>query len=497
MKKLKNAKLIDLGRSIKNNFILNLLNTFVGLLFPLVTFPYVARILDPDGIGVVQFYQSIINYIVLFSSLGIPMYAVREVARCRENIHERNRITLEILILHFMLSLLGYVAVAFLCLFVPQIRSHYIIFLILSASIGFTVIGVSWFFQGVEDFKYITVRSLITRFLTAVALFTFIRTKNDVWVYALILVLADVGSNIFNIIHLRKYIKVTDYAGKVKLVYRRHFRPAFRIFVLNLSISLYVNLDSVLLGFLSTNDNVGYYTAVAKLVRAAEAITVALGNVLLPRLSNLQAAGDMAEFKRIESKALDYVVMLVLPMTVGLVAIAPVVIPVFSGIEFLPAVPTMEIFALSVPFSGFNLIVGLHILYTQGKETLFTWATVGGGVMNLILNVILIPEFAQNGAAAASVISEAIVMVITLWFGRAYIHYKFLSRSNLALLIAALVMGFSLKFVFFGSSMSDYVKLSLEIVAGVAVYVGVLMAGKSRVMRSFVTDILSMIHRKR
>lgn len=357
-----------MAKSIKYNFILNLLNTFVGLLFPLVTFPYVSRILDPEGIGLVQFYQSVINYIVLFSALGIPMYAVREIARIKDVPVERNRTALEILILHSLLSLLGYVAVALICVFVPQIRSHYVIFLILSASIGFTVIGMSWFFQGVEDFKYITVRSLATRFLTAVALFTFIRSREDVWLYALILVLAEVGSNVFNIIHLRRYLRISDYAGKVRLDFRRHFKPALRIFILNLSISLYVNLDSVLLGFLSTNENVGYYTAVSKLVRAAEAITVALGNVILPRLSNLYASGDMEGFKRIENKALDYVVMLVLPMTAGLVAIAPSVIPVFSGEAYIPAVPTMEIFALSVPFSGFNLIVGLHILYTRGKK---------------------------------------------------------------------------------------------------------------------------------
>ena len=192
--------------SVKNNILLNGLNTITGIVFPVITFPYAARILLPDGIGAINFLNSIISYIVILTSIGIPMYAVKEIAKYRDDKEQRDKITIEIIILSTFLCLLGYIGVWILAKFVPQIHQQATLFYILSLTILFTAIGVNWFYQGIEDFKYITIRAIIIRSLAAIALFIFVKDSSDLLIYGWILVGSTVGNNIINFIHLRKYL---------------------------------------------------------------------------------------------------------------------------------------------------------------------------------------------------------------------------------------------------------------------------------------------------
>ena len=244
--------------SIKKNYIYNLINTVSGILFPLITFPYVSRALLADGIGQVQFFDSIISYISLVTSLGIPLYAVRELARIRDDVQARNKMTIELILLHSALTLLGYIIVFTMAVTVEKIQADVPLFLLLSASLFFNAIGVSWFYTAVEDFKYITVRSLLVRVCSVIALFIFVKTREDLLYYAAIQVMATVGNNIFNFIRLRKYI-CWDMSCLSGLQFKKHLQVSLRLFVLNLIVSLYVILDSVMLGFLKDDAAVGYY----------------------------------------------------------------------------------------------------------------------------------------------------------------------------------------------------------------------------------------------
>ena len=172
-----------MAQSVKVNYILNLINTGSQMLFPLITFPYVCRVIGADGIGQVNFYNSIVSYISLFTCLGIPMYAIREIARDRNDVVKMNRTALEILLLHTFLTLVGYIVVAILCITVPQIQVNISLFLVLSLTIFFTAIGCEWFYQGIEDFKYITIRGLIIKTISVILLFIFVRSKSDLLYY--------------------------------------------------------------------------------------------------------------------------------------------------------------------------------------------------------------------------------------------------------------------------------------------------------------------------
>ena len=278
--------------SLKTNVILNYINTITGIIFPVITFPYASRILLPDGIGVVNFQISIINYIVLFTSLGIPLYAVKEIAKYRDNITIRNKTAVEITILSLLLCLFGYVAVALIGKLVPQIEANIALFYILSLTILFTALGVNWFYQAIEDFKFITTRAVLIRTIAAASLFLFVKDKSDLLIYGAITVGSTVGNNLINFIHLRKYIHLPTIKG-LKLNIFKHLKPALRIFVLNLIISIYVQLNTIMLGFMDGDYAVGIYTAGNKIPHIILSLVTSMGAVLLPRCSNLVATGKI------------------------------------------------------------------------------------------------------------------------------------------------------------------------------------------------------------
>ena len=254
-----------MARSVKANYLFNLINSASQLLFPLITFPYASRIMMADGIGQVNFFQSIISYISLFTCLGIPMYAIREIAKVRDNLEKMTRTTVEILLLHAFLTLFGYIIVAAICMTVAKVQTDIPLFLILSVSIFFTAIGCEWFYQGIEDFKYVAIRGIVVKTVSVLLLFLLVKSKEDILWYGAYTVFGVLGGNIFNFIRLRKYLH-RDFVGFSKLHPFKHLKPALHIFVFNVIASIYLQLNNVLLGFMKDAEAVGYFTAATKLM---------------------------------------------------------------------------------------------------------------------------------------------------------------------------------------------------------------------------------------
>lgn len=425
--------------SLKTNVILNFLNTFTGIIFPIITFPYAARILLPEGIGTINFLQAIINYIILLTSLGIPMYAVREVAKHRDNNEQCNQITVEILALSILLCVPGYITVYLLSNFIPQINNHTGVFYVLSLAIVFTAIGVNWFYQGIEDFKFITVRATIFRIICACSLFIFVHTPSDLIAYSWIVVGSTVGNNFINFIHLRKFISLRQIVWK-RLNIKRHIKPTLRIFILNIIISLYVNLNSIMVGFLQGETAVGYYTAGNKIPFITLSIIASLGVVMLPRCSNLIETGKLDEFASITQKAYWLVWGLSLPCLCGIMLLAPSIITIFCGQEFTEAVPVLRWTAPIILFISLSNVIGIQILYPQGKENIVIGSTIGGAIFNLILNLWLIPIYSYIGTGISTLIAELTVLIIQLIVGHKYIPFHLFNRILWNYILSACVM---------------------------------------------------------
>lgn len=425
--------------SLKKNILLNYVNTITGIIFPVITFPYASRILLPEGIGVVNFQISIINYVILFTSLGIPLYAVKEIARYRDNIIIRNKTSIEIILLSIILCFLGYIGVFFIAIFVPQINSNVQLFYVLSLTILFTTIGVQWFYQGIEDFKFITIRAVVIRTLAAASLFLFVNDKNDLLIYGVIILGSTVGNNFINFIHLRKYIPLSS-IKVYKLNILKHIKPAFHIFILNLIVSIYVNLNTIMLGFMDGDIAVGLYTAANKIPHILLSIVTSVSIVLLPRCSNLVALNQMQEFSEICSKSLRLVLIMALPFMVGLILLAEPIIQIFCGNNFITAIPVIYWTAPIILLIGLSNIIGIQILYPLGKENLVIFSTLGGAIVNFILNLILIPKFSSLGAGIATFAAELTVLIIQIVAGKKFLPVEIFNKQYLKYFLVIIVM---------------------------------------------------------
>lgn len=476
--------------TLKKNVVFNYVNTITGLLFPIITFPYASRILLPEGIGVVNFQLSIINYIVLFTSLGIPLYAVKEIARCRENIEERNKTTLEILLLSFYLCLIGYVIVFVLGAFIPQINAYVQLFYVLSLTILFSGIGVNWFYQGIEDFKYITVRAVVVRLLAALSLFIFVKDENDLIAYGAITVGTTVGNNLINLIHLRAYIPLSSIC-KYKLEIIRHIKPTLRIFVLNLIISIYVNLNTIMLGFIDNEYAVGIYTAGNKIPHIILSIVSSMGVVLLPRCSNLVAVGKMDEFANVCRKAIRFICCLSIPFTVALILLATPIVYIFGGEDFIPAVNVVYFIAPVIIFISLTNIIGIQILYPLGKEKVVIYSTLAGAIANFILNIILIPFYSAIGAAVATLIAELAVLLYQIVVGKRYISFNLFDSYIFKYILLALLMAVGIISVLMFIP-HIWVQFIVSFIVGSIIYAIGLFGSKDEIILS----ILSFIRNK-
>ena len=479
-----------MAKSVKANYLFNLINSASQLLFPLITFPYASRIMMADGIGQVNFFQSIISYISLFTCLGIPMYAIREVAKVRDNPEKMTRITVEILLLHAFLTLLGYMAVAVICLTVTKVQTDIPLFLLLSATIFFTAIGCEWFYQGIEDFKYVAIRGLLVKLLSVVLLFLFVKTKEDILWYGAYTVLGVLGGNIFNFIRLRKYLHrdVIDFRALHPL---RHLKPALHVFALNVVISIYLQLNNVLLGFMKDAEAVGYFTAATKIMMITMSISSSLGAVIMPRTSNLIAEGRMDEFRILIQKSYDFVLALAMPLTVGLIFTSPSIILLLSGEGFAPAVLTSQIVASNILMVGLSGVMGIQVLYPLGKINIVILCTLIGAAVNVFFNVLLIPRYGHNGTTVAYMLAEVAVTVSMFLIGRKYIPIQFLKKQHLHYVGGGIVMGGVLYFISL-LGLSIISTLITMICVGIMVYIIVLLWLKD----SIGMVILSIVWRK-
>ena len=428
-------------RSVKTNFTLNLINTFVGLLYPVITFPYISRILMPEGLGLIQFLQSVISYFAMFAALGIPLYAIKEVAKVRDDAMLRNKTVSEIFCLHAFLTIVVYSVLLLTGLLVNQLSMHIGLYLILSCHLFLSVLGCEWFYQGIEDFKYITIRSLIVKLFSLIALFVFVRSQADIFIYAILLIIAEAGNYLFNFFHLRKYVRL--FSSKMKeLNIRRHIKPALEIFLLNVIVSIYINLDSVMLGFMKDNADVGYYTAATQIVRALCGFSVALGAVVLPRLANYYHEREMVLFRNLTKDALSFSMVVLIPLCAMLMITAPVLILVFCGSAYGPTVQTIRLLAPIMIFLGISGIMGTKVLYAMDCQRIVIICTALGAVSNFVLNLVLIPQFSHYGAAFASLVAEFLVSASMLYYGYKLIKVSVFDRNLLEIMAGTLVVIF-------------------------------------------------------
>lgn len=424
--------------SLKKNIFWNSVRVGSNLVFPLVTFPYVSRVLGPETIGLFNYVTAIAAYFTLFASLGFPIYGVREIANVKDDPKQFEIIVNAIFTANTIATFLIYIVYSFVSLLIGG--ENLVLYFILGLSVLMSCISFDWFYQGIEDFKYITVRSLIIKAISIAGLFVFVHDKSDLLTYAALSIIGTCGNNILNLIRINKYVKLRFSLDDCW----KHTRGASILFLGTIVVSLYTNLNSIMVGALGTMEAVGFFTTGNKVVSLVMTIITAVTSTIIPRMSYLMGNGKEEEAVLLQKKTINILNYTTLPMMVGLVILAKPIILAFSGEEFLPAVIVLQILSfllVVVPWSSF---LGLQILYPVRKEKYGNYAVMTGTMVNLILNFFLIPEFAYVGVAISIVCAETAIALIHYIFAMKYMTLKIRDfipvKSIISTLIMALVL---------------------------------------------------------
>lgn len=424
-------------KSLQFNFIMNILLTMSSFIFPLITFPYVSRILLPVGTGKVSFAMSIVAYFSMFAQLGIPTYGIRACAKVRDNKGNLTKIVHELMMINLITCIVAYLLFFIALFYVPRLREDRILFIIVSSTILFNAIGVEWLYKALEQYAYITTRSIIFKFIALVAMFLFVKEQSDYIIYGAISIFAASASNILNFLNLRKYIefhKVGSYE------YRKHLKSISVFFAMTIATTIYTNLDTVMLGFIKTDVEVGYYNAAIKVKSILLSIVTALGTVLLPRVSYYIEQGLQEEFRNITMKALNFVILFASPMLVYFILFARQGIEFLSGPAYGGAVLPMQIIMPTLLLIGMTNIMGIQMLVPMGREKTVLYSVMAGALVNLVLNTILIPRYSSSGAAFGTLIAEVVVLLVQIWVLRDVV-VPLLKKVKYDAIVIGLILG--------------------------------------------------------
>ena len=458
--------------SVKKNFIMNAILTISTFVFPLISFPYVSRILLSAGTGKVSFAQSVIEYFLMFSSLGIPTYGVRACARVRDDKEKLSRTAQELLIINVIMCLISYALLAIAILTIPKFRDQKTLLIIISSTLIFSAIGMEWLYKALEQYTYITLRSIVFNAIAIVAMFLLVHQQSDYIIYGAIGVCASSLGYILNIIHAREYI-ILKPLGNYDL--KQHFKPVLVFFAMASAVTIYTNLDNVMLGFMKTDKDVGYYHAAVRIKTILVALVTSLGTVLLPRVSYYVQQGKMEEFKRVTKKAINFVFVFAVPLMIYFMIFAKNGVLLLSGPDFMGAVQPMQILMPTLLFIGLTGLLGIQILVPLGKEKYVLYSEIAGAVVDLILNAILIPKLGASGAAIGTVVAEAVVLIVQIIALRKdNIRDTFRPVQYWKILIAVIV-GCGACFWVLLLDLGNFITLLISAILFFAMYAGILL----------------------
>ncbi|MBS6396167.1 MAG: flippase [Clostridiales bacterium] len=407
-----------MGKSLKKNFIFNILYEILILVVPLVTAPYVARVLGAESIGIYNYVTANVTYFSILAAFGSASYAQREIAFYQK---EKKVLTNEfwgIFIFRVIITITTLIGFSF---FVFINNKYSLYYLISSISIISVATDVSWFFQGLEEFKITITRNFIVKLIMTILIFLVVKDSNDLWLYFVLNVGAVFIGNLTLFGFLKKYIGIFELKN---LGLKKHFCGSLKLFVPAIAIQVYTVLDKTMLGSLTNILEVGYYSQAEKIVKVILCVINALSVVLLPRMSSLIAGEKYETANMYYLKAVGVVSLLAIPCSIGGFFIAEDFIPWFFGEEFVSSIPIFKILSVLFVVIGMAKVVGAPLLIPMRREKQYTFAVAVGAIVNVGFNFYLIPQYAAIGASIASVIAEMCVTTLEVYFVKDYFKPK-------------------------------------------------------------------------
>ena len=404
---------------IKTKFSFQLLYAFSQLIFPLISYPYITRTLGAAGLGLVGYVEYVSGFIIAIASFGIPFYGVREAAKLQNNLPGQQLLFRQLFLIHVLVSIIGLAVFAGIINFSRQVIPLPL-FALGCINIMLPPFIAEWYMQGIEAFKFTTIRNIVLRALGLAAIFIFVASTPDYVIYYGIIILVQLAVAVTNLYRINAFQQSKDVAG-----IRRHVKPLLHFFLTASIISIYVFFDVIILGMAADEKSVGYYTVAIKIIKLSLLLVLALNVILFPRISQLTSVMDLAVIRSLIDKVLSFIILLTLPITVGFYFLAPQIIQLVAGAAFLPAIPLMRLLC-AVPFViGLSNLFVYQILVPFEKEKKMLLAVFITCICSLGLHVTLVNLFEEKGTAVATIFTEVIMLVLTYYFSFKTFHFNF------------------------------------------------------------------------
>jgi len=406
--------------SVKKNFVWSTILTVAGYIFPIITFPYITRVLGVEGIGSVQFADSVIVYLSVFAMLGMGTVGVREIAKAKGDRNRLSKVFSSLLTLNLITTFMAIIALMLLIKIIPSFGAHERLLYIGLAKILCGTLLIEWFYRGLEDFRYITICSLIIRLLYVVSVFVLVRSADDYVVYFILTTAVTVLNAIINLIYSRHYITFS-----LRVI---DFKPYIRAFVIlgvyMILTNLYNSFNVIYLGTKCGDIEVGYYTTATKLYAVIMSVFTAFTTVMMPRMSSLISEGKSDEFHTMTSRSIDFLLLFCIPAIVLAEVYAPQIIRIIAGMSYEGSILPMRIVMPLMLIIGYEQIIVIQMLMPLGKDNSILINSSIGAVIALILNFTLVPLLASIGSSIVWFCCETAVAVSAQYFVTKYTGFR-------------------------------------------------------------------------
>lgn len=417
------------------------LQSLLNLIFPLITFPYVSRVLSVSGMGKYNFSGSINGYFLLISALGINTFAVREGAKLRDNREEISTFSSKVFTINLISTLIAYILLGLTLIIVPILKKYTVAILVYSIQILFTTLGVNWIYTIFEEYAYITLRNIAFKVISIILLFIFVRHPGDYLNYVAITVFASTGAYVLNFFYAKRFV---DLKLNFNFNWKDYLCPIFVIFISTVAVQIYVNSDTTMLGFMKNNYVVGIYGVSVKIYTIIANLLWGVLLVTVPRLSMLMGKKRYREYYSLLHRLLNMLILIVFPIMTGLFIFSNEAVVIVGDEKYLRATSSLRILCLALIFKLLGTVFNDCVLIPAKRENKLLISYVVAAVINILLNFILIPLYAENGAALTTLLAELISMVLNFYFGKdivgGIVKDKIFIRNSISVIFASVMM---------------------------------------------------------
>lgn len=478
------------NKSLSKNYVFNLISQFLTIITPLITTPYVSRVLGADGIGEYSYVYSFVSYFSMFGMLGIATYGQLIIAQVRDEKKRLSKTFWEVYVAQCTSMLLSILLYFLLLVYGNFVYKNMLFALVIM--LFAQLFDITWFFQGIENFKGIVLKNLVIKLLGTILIFILVKSKKDLYIYAVILQ----GSTFLGNLSLWKYIfKTISFVPLKNIKFWKHWKGCMLFFIPTIATSVYTVLDKSMVGIItgSTLQN-GYYEQAHKIEQIMATIVTAISTVILPRIAYLNSIGNYTQIRKIQQMSFEFILFSSFPLSFGLAAIAPNLIPVFLGEGYDACIPILQIFCLLIILLGLDNLIGKQYLMAQNKQNYFNIGVIIGAFINFLFNCFMIKIWGSLGAAISSVVAELSILIVFIFFTKCDVDYKWICQKSFKYIFASLLMGISVFFM--GKTVPQNIcGILIQIMSGAVIYALLMFLAKDKPFILILTKIKSHLRR--